>query len=308
MKTFPLPRQALAWLLFFLAFSGVARAGDRPHGTVGPKPQDAAAPYPASDAFVDNMRSDPASWGPKLQALAAQPRLEPRLLVEIARAFVYAGDKMEQVIQAAQILGRIPFDAVDRSEWLYLCQKAAQRGADAMPCARRLLSEDAFAIHLLGGFDGLGKDYALVFILLQMPEQLWNREIGDRLWRGADSAGSQIAMLNALFYAVSLRDDAILSQYADDSTRPESGRTRARGLLAQMSSMERTATASPATLAQLRQAMELSAAPSEEALRESRRKALRQVSREGLLLLERYTFLIRAEALLRWTKPSASPR
>ena len=303
MKTHYLPRRRLAWLLFALALVASIIVL-WPHGVQGAGRQEITAlyadptHYPAGDALLGKMRLDSVFWGPELQGLARQPGLPPRLYVDVARAFVYAGDKKEQVIQAAELLGRAPFSIIDRSEWLYLCQKTAQRGVDAMPCARRLLSEDSFTIPLLGGFDGVGKDYALVFLLLPMPEQLWNREIGDSLRRGADPVGSQVSMLNALFYAVSLRDDAILAQYADDATRPAAGRTRANNLLSQMSSMERTAT--PAALSQLLQTMSLPASASEEDLRESRRRSLRQVSRDGLLDLERYTFLIRAQALLRW--------
>jgi hypothetical protein len=256
--------------------------------------------YPAGDMLLAKMNSDAPRWGPELYAIASQKGLPDKLYIDIARAFIYAGDKKEQVARAGDLLGAAPFALLDRSEWLYLCQKIAQREVSAMPCARRLLREPSFIIRLLGGFDGVGKDYALVFLLLQMPEQTWNREIGDRLWLGADSDSSQIAMLDALFYAVSLRDDAIISKISDDPSRTQAVRVRANFLLAQMSSMERNAT--PSVLSSLRKSMSLTASTSEEELRDARRSALRQVSRAGLLELERYTFLIRAEALIRWNE------
>ena len=65
-----------------------------------------------------------------------------------------------------------------------------------------------------------------------------------------------------------------------------------------MSAMERNA--SPDRVAAVRKGMGIPASATEEDLRSARSKALAQVSRAGLIDLERYTFLIRAEALVRW--------
>ena len=253
---------------------------------------------PAADALLRRLKRDPESWAPALEQLLGDPKSPARLRADAARAFAYWSQDGAQMRLAAQTLGqRDVFASLDRSEWLYLCQKSAPLGG-ALPCARRLLDEPAFLIPMLGGDDGLGKDYALVFILSQAPETSWNREIGDRLWIGADSPSSQTAMLTALFYAVSLRDDAILARYADDASRPEPSRARARSLLTQMSAMERNATSE--RVAQLRRSMGIPAGATEEQLRLARAKAMAQVSRGALLELERHTFLIRASALARW--------
>ena len=253
---------------------------------------------PDGDLLLKKLRANPQHWSSLFLKLSQTQGLPDRFYIDVARAFIYAGDSFEQIDVASQLLSKASFKLLDKSEWLYLCQKIAQREADAMPCARRLLDEPTFYIGLLGGDDGVGKDYALVFLLLQMPEQKWNREIGDRLWRGVDNPSSQIAMLSAMFYAVSLRDDAILVKFADDSTRNELVRRRATLLLTQMSSMEKNASVSQ--ILALRNSLKISKNASEEELRSLRREALHQVSRDALLNLERYTFLIRAEAVSRW--------
>lgn len=253
---------------------------------------------PDGDALLGRMRINPKTWGPVLLALSDEKKLPERVYIDIARAFVYVGDTREQVQAASTLLAQVSFASLDRSEWLYLCQKVAQRGVDAMPCARRLLREQHFRIPLMGGGDGVGKDYALIFLLMQMPEQAWNREIGDRLWRGADSVSSQVSMLTAMFYATSLRADAILAKFSEDPSRPSEARLRANSLLEQMSAMERNADA--ATLLNMRAQLKIPTDSTEEDLRAARRMAMAQVSRQALLELERYTFLIRAEVLPRW--------
>lgn len=253
---------------------------------------------PDGDVLLKKLKTDPTKWAPALTAFSAHDGATPKARIDVARAFVYYGQTMEQLNLSTNILGQASFTDIDRSEWLYLCQKLAQRDANAMPCARKLLDEPSFYMSLLGGNDGVGKDYALAFILFQMPEQIWNREIGDRLWRGSDNVSSQIAMLTVMFYAVSLRDDAILSKFAEDASRPSAARLRANVLLTQMSAMERNA--SLAQVHALRSSLKISKSATEEELRSLRRKAMTQVSRNALVDLERYTFLIRAEALPRW--------
>jgi hypothetical protein len=253
---------------------------------------------PDGDALLKKLRADPSKWGPALLAFSTHDGATQQARIDIARAFIYYGQTMEEVNLAAEILGKASFVEIDRSEWLYLCQKIAQREVNAMPCARKLLDEPSFFMPLLGGNDGVGKDYALAFLLFQMPEQLWNREVGDRLWRGSDNISSQIAMLTALFYAVSLRGDAILAKYADDNTRPAAARSRANALLTQMSAMERNASVTQVDA--LRSSMKIPKSATEEDLRALRRKAITQVSRHALIDFERYTFLVRAEAQLRW--------
>lgn len=259
---------------------------------------------PAGDELLRRLKANPTRWAPALEQFLNDPKAPPRLRADAARAFAYSAPSEQAIRAAASALGsKDVYGALDPSEWLYLCQKVAPIGG-ALPCARRLLDEASFLIPMLGGDDGIGKDYALVFILSQAPEVSWNREMGDRLWRGSDSPGSQTALLTALFYVVSLRNDAILARYADDPTRPAPSRARAQSLLAQMSAMERNAT--PARVAALEKAMGLANQASEEDLRLARSKAMAQVSRRALLDLERHTFLIRAAALARWNEDAAA--
>lgn len=260
---------------------------------------------PRGDDLLALVRKAPDPWRAALIELDGAGRLPGRAYGDLARALIFVSPTPEGLNAAARLLARAPFADFDRSEWLHLCQKIGQLGADAMPCARRLLDERSFRLPMLGGVDALGKDYALVFLLSQLPEQAWNRELGDRLWIGADSDSSQVALLTALSYAVSLRSDAILGLYVDDASRPEVARARAVALLEQMSSME-----SAAREPGLSAARRLVGSPdgaSEEDLRAARRRALSQVSRKALLDLERLTYLIRAGAGARWRAEGRGP-
>lgn len=259
----------------------------------------AQSPKRAKEELYALAHEDPERWASELARAGRQPGAPSLFYFDAARLISLHATSADQLDQAALMLGReARFELWDRSEWLFVCQKIGSRGGDARPCARRLLDEKTFHIALSGGQDVLGKDYALVFVLLSMPETLWNREMGDRLWRGADVASSQNALLTALFYAVSLRDDAILVKYSDDPSRPASGRARANALLGQMSAMERAASA--ANIAQVRSSLRLPEGIGEIPLRQRRRAAMTQVSRSALTDLERYTYLIRAAAAPRW--------
>lgn len=257
------------------------------------------APARARDDLLALAYGDPGLWTPELAKALRRRGLPSLFYFEAARLVSVHASTIPQLQAAASALQReADFKAWDRSEWLFVCQKIAARGGDARPCARRLLDEPSFHIALFGGENVLGKDYALVFLLLSMPETLWNREMGDRLWVGNDVESSQSALLSALFYTVSLRNDAILAKYSDDPSRPASGRARANALLEQMSAMERAATAE--NVEKLRSGLRIPAEFNEMDLRERRRAVMRQVSRSALMDLERLTFLIRAAAAPRW--------
>lgn len=255
----------------------------------------------ASERLFGRLREDPERWGPALALALEAPDRPERFYFDAARALASFGVSKAQLDKAAAVLAlRANFKTLDRSQWLFVCQKIGSRGGDARPCARRLLDEESFSIALFGGDDALGKDYALAFVLLSMEETLWNREMGDRLWIGRDWPSSQVALLNAMFYAVSLRDDVIIARFSEDTQRSPEPRARAEHLLSQMKAME--SASDPQKVAKVRQGMGVSDQASEEDLRLKRRQAMSQVSRSALQDLERYTYLIRAAALPRWKR------
>lgn len=260
--------------------------------------QRSVAPSPTE--LLGKLNARPLAMAAALEQLLSDPSSPPRLRWDAARSFIYFKDSSARQLElSASLLAEADFKRFDRSEWLYLCQKIGQRGADAMPCARRMLAEPSFAIPMLGSeTESLGKDYALLFLLLSMDERRWNRELGDRLWVGSDSPSSQNALLTALFYAVSLRDDSILSRYSDDESRPAPSRLRANALLIQMSAMERNA--SPSKIALVFHQLNASPDLDEMELRALRRQAAAQVSRSALIDIERLTFLIRSASLPVW--------
>lgn len=295
----------LALLLLFCAPAGAQSAEELSEALA----LYAQEPKRARDELSELVRGDPEGWTPRLVASLDRRGLPNLFYFDAARLVSVFGSSKEQLDRAALALQReADFKRWDRSEWLFVCQKIATRGADARPCARRLLDEERFFIALFGGEDVLGKDYALVFLLLSMPETLWNREMGDRLWVGRDGESSQSALLSALFYTVSLRNDAILVKYSDDPSRPASGRARANALLGQMSAME--SALEPQKVAQVRAGLRVPAEWGEMDLRQRRREVMSQVSRSALVDLERYTYLIRAEAAKRWRPraPDARPQ
>lgn len=242
---------------------------------------------------------------PDLMDLVKQGKSpNPAFALDTARMLIFSKRSISELNFASQILSKIPFSLIDTSEWIYLCQKIGHQGGDIMPCARRILDSDASqfsSISVLGADFKIGRDYALVYVLLSTHEAQWNRELGDRLWIGKDSESTQLALANALFYSVSLRSDVILNKIAFDYRRPKTLRERCSFLLQQIHTMETTSKSNPDHLPTLaRHALNISWPTDEPTLRDIRRDRVQQISLQSLEQLEQLTFLLRHLAALRW--------
>lgn len=228
------------------------------------------------------------------------------LRFDAARALIYFAKNTSNIELSVKLLSQIDFSKVDKSEWLFLCQKAAQKNAIILPCAKRILDEKEFEFPILGTGRKSDKSTIFVLLLLNMPEQQWNRWTQDLLWMGKyyKNPSSEKALAYAVFYAVSLRGDAILSKISDDKTRSNELRNYVNQLLIQIHSMEKWSKNDIDENKRNALYKELKISPkiNELELRKQRQILAKELSAENLTKIERITFLIRSKAIEYWTE------
>lgn len=259
-----------------------------------------------SEALQLNELESNAALENVIRQSAQNSKYPIHLRFDAARALIYLAKNSTSLDIAVNVLAEIDFNKVDKSEWLFLCQKAAQKNAIILPCAKRVLDEKEFEFPILGTGRKSDKSTIFVLLLLNMPEQQWNRWVQDLLWMGKyyKNPSSEKALAYAVFYAVSLRGDSILSKISDDKTRSDELRNYVNQLLVQIHSMEKWSKQDTEQNKRnaLYKELKLSPKINELELRQQRQIIAKELSAENLTKIERITFLIRAKALEYWTE------
>lgn len=257
-----------------------------------------------SDALLLRFLEKNSTQEHNIAQIASNKELPKHLRLDAARSLAYFAKSPTNIQIAADTMISADFKKLDPSEWFFLCQKLAQRGANVLSCVRKILQEPQFEFPLMGTGAKLDKPKLLTFLLLNMPQEKWNRWAQDHLWRGtySNTPSSEEALAYALFYSVSLRADAILAKIVSDPTRSESLRTYCSNLLLQMRSMERWSSEDTQNLKTkaLYQELGISERLTEIQLREARQMIAQELSVLNITRLEQITFLIRSKALEYW--------
>ena len=244
-RLFPL----LAVLCWALAWSPAPRAADDSqsdfHGLVvslysfQPHTLNSAQMAEKSDkldAFRAGVKGDPAKNLPLLRRELGDPANSRYFFYDGAKLLLSLSQASADRQLALRSIPKVDLRDIDGTDYLRTVHGLATQGYDIRAAAFRILAYPEFKAFIPQHPLTLGQNYALIYMLLPMPEQTYLFGLAARL-PAEMQPESQKSILRALWYTATPLGRRTIRQFADNQAMPATTRAYAKELLTSSTSL-----------------------------------------------------------------------
>ncbi|HJX84082.1 MAG TPA: hypothetical protein VJ723_07055 [Candidatus Angelobacter sp.] len=181
------------------------------------------------DRFWAKAEADKGKYIPELRQELTDLGNPPFFLFDGSMLLLKMSDTSTDRKIAVNAIAHCDLDDVQSSEYFKWVQRLAAQGENTTTAALRILEDSKFQVFVPQHSLTLGQNYALIYMLLPVDQELWLPTAIDRLKIEKDPT-AQRSLLLLLWYAQDVRSDKAIHVFSLDMAKPAQPRDDARKL------------------------------------------------------------------------------